>query len=658
MNHIFQILVPNLEPLDYLAPPELELKIGNLVIVPVRSKKVLGIVWKINSSSEFPIEKLRYIEQKLSLEIADIDLKFIRWVANYYMYNLGHVFKMLIPSAIANFIAKDKPYKLSNTSQPLTYSKPEFNSEQVNAINQIKELIQQKKYNIILDGVTGSGKTEVYLAAINEALLEANNAQILIILPEISLTNQLIDRITSRFGIKPDIWHSNILGSKKRDSFLKIIHGDAQIIIGARSALFLPYKNLSMIIVDEEHDNSYKQEDGVSYHARDMALMRGSLANIPVILASASPSLESIYNVALGKLNIVTLSARYNNNAMPEVTIIDMKKNRKKNSFISPILFNSLEKNLLDNQQSLIFLNRKGYSPAMICRGCGYRICCKSCSTGMVYHKAQKKLKCHQCGYVAGLPKICPHCQKEDSFIPYGPGIEKLEEEIRDSLPQAKIICITQDSFNNLNETQQLIDSIINKEYDIIIGTQIIAKGHHFPSLTLVGVIDADLWGIGGDLRAAEKTYQLLQQVGGRAGREINGSKIFIQTYNPEHPLILALASYNRAKFIEEEMRTRKEMHMPPFGRLASIIISSNREDKLIEFSQHLIKQAPNNKQISVLGPAPAIIYKLRGKFRYRFLVKTSRNINIQKFLQAWLDSIQIPNHIHLKIDIDPYYFL
>lgn len=658
MTHIVQIVVPNLEPLDYLSSLGMDLKIGDLVIVPIRSKKTVGLVWGTKNASDFSNDKLKSVEQKLDLKIEDVDKQFLQWVSQYYLFSLGHVFRMLIPSYIASCILTNKLNLEPASFKKITYTQPEFNPEQTEAITQINQFIENEQHNVILEGVTGSGKTEVYLAAANQILQKDPTAQILILLPEISLTNQIVNRILKRFGAPPLIWHSNITNKQKRDNFISILNGNDSIIIGARSALFLPYKNLKMIIVDEEHDHSYKQEDGVTYQARDMAIMRAKLGNCPIILASASPSLETIHNVELSKLNLVTLSGRYNNNAMPKVHIIDMKKSRKQNYFIAPKLIEELKINLSKNQQSLLFLNRKGYSPAMICTDCGYRICCKACSTSMIYHKSQKKLKCHQCGFVSALPKICSSCSKEGSFIPYGPGVERLAEEIKELIPEAKIIILTQDSFNNLKEAEVLINSIVNGEYDIIIGTQIIAKGHHFPALTLVGIIDADLWGGGGDLRSAEKTYQLIQQVGGRAGREISDSKIFIQTYNPEHPLILALATYNRSDFIKEEMRTRKDMYMPPFGRLAAIILSSKQEKRLIDFSKELFKASPNSKQFTLLGPAPALIYKLRGKFRYRILIKTARNINIQKFIQAWLGNIKIPSHIYMKIDIDPYYFL
>jgi primosomal protein N' (replication factor Y) len=653
MNLIAKIIVPNLDPLDYLTSENLNK--GDLVIVPFRSKKLIGMVWETNLTTEVSLEKLKSIEKKINLSISEVNVEFITWVANYYLFSLGHVFKMLMPTQISNFLLKEKACK-EITDIKLKYTSPEFHPKQLEAISRIETLINDKQ-SIILDGVTGSGKTEIYLAAIAK-ILKQQDAQALIILPEISLTSQIIDRISKRFGTIPYIWHSSITDKNKRDSFMAVAIGKAKIIIGARSALFLPYKNLQIIIIDEEHEQSYKQEDGVTYQARDMAIMRAKLANIPIILASASPSLESIYNISLGKLNLVPLDVRYNDNVMPKVHIIDMKKERKRGYFIAPSLIVALKENLDKGQQSLLFLNRKGYAPSMICGDCGYKISCKFCSTGMIYHKSQKKLKCHQCGYVAAIPKTCPSCANQESFTACGPGIERLAEELNELIPKARLISLTQDNLSNPKHSSGLLQDITDRNCDIILGTQVVAKGHHFPALTLVGVIDADSGMIGGDLRAAEKNYQLLQQVGGRAGREIENSKIFIQTYNPQHPLILAIANYDREKFITEEMRTREVTNMPPFGRLAGIIISSKQEAKLVEFTKDLVKMAPSSKEITVLGPAPALIYKLRGKFRYRILIKCKRNINIQKFLNTWLASFKIPSYLHMKIDIDPYHFL
>ncbi len=654
---IAQVIVPNLSPLEYSIPNSLNIEVGNLVIVPFRSKKLLGLVIAISNKTNLPLEKLRSIENKLDLSLPELYIKLIIWVADYYCVNYGHIFRLILPHQIAEYLIKSKALLIGHELIHLTYTPPNFNKEQVEAIDKIAQLINNDNFNIMLDGVTGSGKTEIYLAAIYN-IIKNNNGQALILLPEISLTSQIIDRVNLRFGIKPCIWHSNLTPKNKREIFNKIINGSARIVIGARSALFLPFKNLSTIIVDEEHEQAYKQEDGVTYHARDMAIIRAKIGQIPIMLASASPSLEAMHNSNIGKFNLIKLAERYNLNDMPKVEIIDMKKEKRKNLFISGTLLNALKENLNKNQQSLLFLNRKGYSPIVICSACGYQKNCYHCSTSMVYHKAKKMLKCHQCGEVAALPKLCPHCKQEDSFIPCGPGVERLAEEVNEHLPHAKVVILTQESFNKPKEAEQLLNDIRNNVYNIIIGTQIIAKGHHFPTLTLVGIIDADLGMMGGDLRTAEKTYQLLQQVGGRAGREIDNSKIFIQTFNPENPLIISLASYNRDQFITEEMQNRKILNMPPYGKLVAIILSSKQEQKLAEFAKYLVKIAPSSKQISIFGPAPALVYKIRGKYRYRILLKTARNINIQKFLQAWLQAVKTPSHIQLKIDIDPYHFL
>ena len=655
INKIAEILVPNLDPLDYLIPDKIELNVGDVVVVPFRNKFYLGVVWQLKQKSEF--EKLRLIERVINFSLSKVNLEFIKWVANYYLFSLGDVYKMAIPNYIANFYLKNKIQKELTIQPDPVYSKPDFNPEQIAVNIQITELLQTGNHNIIIDGVTGSGKTEIYLYAVAKAL-ENKNSQILIMLPEIALTNQIIDRISKRFAYQPYAWHSGISEKQKRETFFQVLNGNAKIVIGARSALFLPFKNLKMIIVDEEHEQSYKQEDGVTYQARDMAITRAKLGNIPIILASASPSLESVHNASTGKLNLVPIRGRYNSHAMPKIHILDMKTEKRKNYYIAPYLLEILKKNLKDNQQSLLFLNRKGYAPMLLCKQCGHRVCCKNCSTGMVYHKEKKMLKCHQCGYVAALPKSCPSCQAPaESFMPCGPGIEKLTEEIKELLPDARIVTLTQESFFKSEQAEATLQAIRNKEFDIILGTQIIAKGHHFPALTVVGIIDADSGMIGGDLRSNERSYQLLQQVGGRAGREIAGSKIFIQTYNPEHPLILALASYNRDQFIKEEMKARQLSVMPPFGRLVAIILSSKQEQKLLEFAKNLIRLAPISSEILIFGPAPALIYKLRSKFRYRILIKTKKNINIQKYINTWLEGIKTPSHITMKIDIDPYYF-
>lgn len=659
MSKIAEVIIPNLDSLDYLIPKAMNLTIGNIVIIPFRNKKQLGLISKIKNSSDVAIEKLKYIQELVCFSINNSELNFIDWVANYYLFSMGHVFKMLLPQQVSSWLLKHNKIPDLKKNNLIQYKNPEFTTEQENAILQIKKLIDAKNHNILLDGVTGSGKTEVYLAVADYIFSNSTDtAQVLILLPEISLTSQIVNRISQRFNVAPHIWHSNMTDKQRRENYFAIVSGQAKIIIGARSSLFLPCKNLAMIIVDEEHEQSYKQEEGVLYQARDMAIVRASLLNIPLILASASPSLESIHNVSLSKLNLVKINSRYNSNQMPVISVIDMKKFKDKKHYISPILRKEIKENFSKHQQSLLFLNRKGYAPVMICNSCGYRISCNNCSSNMVFHKALKKLKCHQCGNEKAINKNCPSCASENSFIACGPGVERIAEELKEFIPEARIVTLTQESFVNSKQEALLLESINSGSIDIIIGTQIIAKGHHFPALTLVGVIDADTGLVGGDLRAAEKTYQLLHQVGGRAGRELNDSKIFIQTYNPDNPLIIALANYERENFIEQEIAIRKLLNLPPFTRFAAIILSSKQEQQLLDFAKEMVRISPNSEKIRILGPAPAVIYRIRSKFRYRILIKTARNINIQKYIQTWLGELKTPTHISVRTDIDPYNFL
>ncbi len=652
---IASVVIPNIGDLDYLVPNNLLLSPGDLVIVPFRNKKVIGLIWVIKNDTEIPYEKIKFVEDKIIFRLSDIHTSFIKWISEYYLFNLGSVFKLFLPTQVANYLIKGKKANLTQTLCNISYNKPNLNLDQEKAVNEITEKFNSEFKNILLHGVTGSGKTEVYLNIAADFILDGG--QVLIILPEIALTNQIIDRIKSRFSYEPIIWHSSLTEKQRRENYFKILSGNSEIIIGARSALFLPYANLKMIIVDEEHDSSYKQEDGITYHARDMALILAKLANIPIILSSASPSLESINNSSHDKLSIINLTTRYNSNEMPEVHILDMKNLRKKGFFIAPPLIELIKSNIEKNQQSLLFINKKGYSPTLICAQCGTQKTCNYCSCSMVYHKSKKKMKCHQCGYECSIPKLCSNCKSEESYIPIGPGIERIKEEIEYLIPNSKIICLTQESFYNPLQANEILASIHENQYNIILGTQIIAKGHHFPALTLVGVIDADSSLMAGDLRSAEKTFQLLHQVGGRAGREINNSNIYIQTYNPEHPIIQSLVNYDEKNFVKHELQHRRMMDMPPFSRLCAIIISSKYEQKLIDFVAKLVQQAPVAKEIKILGPAPAMHYKIRGKFRYRILLKCKKNVNIQHYVKHWLKQISAPSFIHIKIDIDPYYF-
>jgi primosomal protein N' (replication factor Y) len=516
-----------------------------------------------------------------------------------------------------------------------------------------------KKFSsTLLDGVTGSGKTEVYFSSIEEAFKEADS-QVLIMLPEIALTTQIVHRFKEKFGFSPTQWHSALTVTQKEKNWREIAHGQARLVIGARSALFLPYKNLRLIIVDEEHDSSYKQEEGVIYHARDMAVVRASLEKCPIILASATPSIETVENVNSGKYSRLELPSRFGEAVMPDIKVVDMRKEKLKyGKWISQFLKKQLADNIASGKQSMLFLNRRGYAPLILCKECDYRFKCPDCSSWLVEHKSQAKIMCHQCGFSQRKPEQCPQCHKEESLISCGPGVERIAEEVAEYFPKARICQMTADSMTNQTQASDMINAITNGDIDIIIGTQIIAKGYHFPHLTHVGVIDADLGLEGGDLRASEQTYQLLQQVAGRAGREKQKGTVIMQSYMPDNSVMKSLCSGNRDDFINTEIQSRKKTKMPPYARLAAIIISGKQERVVAGVAKAIVKAAPMQEEIRVLGPVPATIYLLRGSFRYRILIKTSRNINIQKWLNTLLAQIKAPSSVMIKVDIDPYSFM
>ena len=534
----------------------------------------------------------------------------------------------------------------------------ELNSSQIKASAIINNITAKKSYNaILLDGVTGSGKTEVYFQAILNAL--KHNQQVLVLLPEIYLSTEWTIRFKHYFGFDPLTWHSNLSKKVRRETWRKVGNGETNVIVGARSALFLPFKNLGLIVIDEEHDHSFKQEEGVLYNGRDMALIRAKIESIPVILSSATPSMETWVNAKNNKFAYVRLSERIGVAKMPEVKIIDMRKtDLEYNKWVSPFLKEEISENLAKNNLSLLFLNRRGYAPLKLCSSCGHRLGCKNCESWLVEHKRKNSLICHQCGLTQLIEKKCQSCKEEDTLISCGPGVERLEEEILSYYPGINIEILSSDTIKNTEAMKALLDKIQNCEIDIIIGTQMISKGHNFKNLTLVGIIDADMSLSGGDLRASEKAFQLLHQVSGRAGREDKKGIVLIQTYDPDNQVIEALRKNKRDDFLKIENDFRKAANLPPYGRFVSIIMSSKDKYLLEKFSTSLKQSAPNYENIIILGPAPAPVVYLRGKFRYRFLIKSSKEINIQKVIKNWLKNIKIPSYIKLTIDIEPYSFL
>jgi len=510
----------------------------------------------------------------------------------------------------------------------------------------------------LLKGVTGSGKTEVYLEAV-AACLEAGR-QALVLLPEIALTSEFLTRIEARFGARPAEWHSGVTMTERRRVWKMVAENGADVVVGARSALFLPFQSLGLIVVDEEHDTSYKQEDGVLYNARDMAVLRASITGAQVVLASATPSLESWANVEAGKYKRLTLTSRFGAAVMPEMHAIDMRAEDLPGSrWISPTLVRAVTDRIEAGEQSLLFLNRRGYAPVTICRACGHQVGCDHCDARMVEHRFQKRLMCHQCGETKPVPNTCPSCEAEDRMAPVGPGVERLAEEVRALFPDARIAVLSSDLFGSARALKEQIEEIANGGADIIVGTQIIAKGHNFPLLTLVGVIDADLGLQGSDLRAAERTFQLMRQVSGRAGRAEKPGVSLLQTFQPEHPVIRAILSGDEEDFWRAEADERRAAGVPPFGRMAGIILSSPNIQDVFDVGKALAARSDPLRRIGaqVYGPAAAPIARVRGRHRVRLLVKAEKSAPLQAALAEWVAQVKLPNNLRLAIDIDPQRF-
>jgi len=508
-----------------------------------------------------------------------------------------------------------------------------------------------------LEGVPGSGKTEVYLAAVSEAL--AQEKQALILLPEIALGAQWLERFKKRFGCPPAEWHSDLTPAKRRTTWRAVASAEAKVIVGARSALFLPYKSLGVIIVDEEHDQSFKQEDGVIYNARDMAIVRANLCKIPVTLVSATPSLESLQNVKQGRYEHFNLPDRYGGALLPETTIVDLRRDEPKpGKWVSPKLIEALQQTFQAGEQALLFLNRRGYAPLTLCQGCGYRFKCPQCTAWLVEHRFIGQLQCHHCGHHVKQPEKCPGCEQEDKLFACGPGVERLAEECSELFPEVCTEIAVSDNLQTPGRAGELVQRIEARKIDLIIGTQIIAKGYHFPYLTFVGVVDADVGLSGGDIRALERTYQLLYQVSGRAGRADRPGRVFIQTYNPENTVMQALRNGDHKHFIETLIGDRKLNKMPPFGRLVGVILSGVDEQLVDKAAYELARTAPREKDINTLGPAPAPLALLRGRHRRRFLVKAAKEVNIQSHMHNWVRSTKLPRKVRIQFDIDPYSFV
>lgn len=700
---------------DYLAP--FDAAPGSFVEAPFGGNFVIGVVWP-GEADDLPAARLKSLTRLLPAEpLAPAVVDFVAFVAAYTMFPLGAALRLVMrsgealepPAGVAAFLPTGaEPPRLTDARKaalaafdgaPLTVREISRRSGASDAV--IRGLVRAGALApalidpdppfavpdperaglalspdqrlaadalcrtidapgvTLLDGVTGSGKTEIYLEAAAEALKRNPGAQVLILLPEISLTLPFLKRVAARFGAEPAAWHSDLTGAARRRVWRRVNDGSARLVVGARSALFLPYRNLSLIVVDEEHESAYKQEDGVIYQARDMAVARGSRGGFPVILASATPSLESVVNVEQGRYGLVRLSSRFGAARLPKISLIDMRHDGpEEGRWLSPALAEAVTKRLAAGEQSLLFINRRGYAPLTLCRKCGHRMKSPTSDAWLVEHRFENRLVCHHTGFSMPKPAACPACNAVNSLAACGPGVERVAEEARARWPQARQAVLSSDTVQSPSHMRAVLDATQNGEIDILVATQIVAKGHHFPRLTLVGVVDGDMGLAGGDLRAAERTYQMLAQVAGRAGREQRPGEAMLQTYLPETPVFSALKNADRDAFLEAEAAGRAELQFPPFGRLAAVMLRSADETRLRETAATHRAALFAADGVVVWGPAPAPIYRLRGEARIRFLVKTRRDVNIQAFIGAWLGRAKLPGAVRRIVDIDPYSFL
>jgi len=704
---------------DYEGPAGLTAGPGAYVIVPRGGQKVTGVVWGAGGESEG--RKLKPVLEVLDMPPMPEPLRrFIDWVAGYTLNPRGSVLRLALraPGALepqrmrtayrlsagGAGVARMTPARmrvlaaaddgLARTMRELAgeagvsdgvvrglveagmleavdvpddapfesvdchAAGPMLSPDQSAAAQRLRALVRAERFApVLLDGVTGSGKTEVYFEAVAEAL--ALGRQALILLPEIALTSQFLTRFESRFGCRPAEWHSDLPQRERRRVWRAVAEGRARAVVGARSALFLPFPELGLIVVDEEHEAAFKQEDGVTYHARDMAVVRASLGQFPIILSSATPSLESTVNARQGRYERVRLPERHGVAELPSITAIDMRAEPpERGRWLSPRLAREIAVALERGEQALLFLNRRGYAPLTLCRNCGHRIECPQCSSWLVEHRFRRELLCHHCGYHAPVPKACPSCGAEDSLVACGPGVERIAEEAAEIFPRARLALLSSDNLRGPASHEAVLRAIEAREVDIVIGTQIVAKGHNFPWLTVVGVVDADLGLENGDLRAAERTFQLMQQVAGRAGRAERPGRVFLQTYMPEHAVMRALVSGGRDAFLEREADARERAGLPPFGRLVAVVVSSENAALAQKFARDMARAAPRAGNVSVLGPAPAPLALLRGRTRFRFLVKATRGVNVQSYMQSWLGPLKAPGGVRIAVDVDPYSFL
>jgi primosomal protein N' (replication factor Y) len=718
---IVDVLVPVAldQAYSYRVPDGLGLEPGDLVSVPLGAREYTGVVWGEGNPRPGLHNRLKDVDGKLDVPPLKDELRgFVDWVSNYTLTSRGTVLRMALrmgehlgpgrervgvrkagplparmtaartrvmrlfgdglvrlkgeaahdagvsPGVIDGLIDEGTLETVVLPPEPVAkppdpdFRKPDFSLGQLAAADALRTTVAQGGFTTtLLDGVTGSGKTEVYFEAVAEAMRQKR--QCVILMPEIALTGQFLDRFAQRFGTRPAEWHSQISPRKRARTWSAVAANEVQVVVGARSALFLPYADLGLIVVDEEHDQAYKQEDGAHYHARDMAVVRGTVAKIPVVLASATPSVESVVNARRGRYRHLHLPERFGGQYLPSVEAIDLRREGPmRGRFIAPRLAEAVKVALERKEQALLFLNRRGFAPLTLCRSCGHRLQCPNCDSWLVDHRFKRRLVCHLCGFSTPPPQECPKCHAAESFVAVGPGVERLEQEAAELFPDSRILVLSSDLVESVERLRAELDDVAQGRFDIVIGTQLVAKGHHFPKLNLVGIVDADL-GLGnGDPRASERTFQLLHQVVGRAGRSEGFGQGFLQTHQPDHPVMKALISGNREAFYDSEIELRERTHYPPFGRLAALVVSAGERHAAESYGRGLARIAPHDKQVRVLGPAEAPIAVMRGRHRFRLLVKSPRNYDLSAYVRDWLAAApKTKGTLQVEVDIDPQSF-
>jgi primosomal protein N' (replication factor Y) len=709
-----------LGPLDYRVPQGMDVRPGSIVLAPLGPRQLTGVVWEEDRLEAETVgdNRLRPLVQAYDLPpLAEPLRRLIEWTADYYLAPLASVLRMALASAstleggrtvteyratgfvperltaqraqalerigerqglvrelayIAGVsdgvirglvkagaieaveVSVDDPFPLPDPD----HGPPELDLAQGAAAHLLVEAVRSAEFApFLLDGVTGSGKTEVYFEAVAEALRKGR--QTLVLLPEIALTEPLLKRFAARFGHEPVAWHSGLRQSQRRRAWRAIASGDAKVVVGARSSLFLPYPELGLIVVDEAHETSFKQEDGVQYHARDVAVMRAKLEGLPIVLASATPAIESRQMAEIGVYREVKLPERYGVAELPEIEALDLTQDPPpRGRWLAPRLVRELEQTLAKGEQALLFLNRRGYAPLTLCRHCGHRFQCPNCTAWMVEHRLVHRLACHHCGHMMPPPLACPECGEEGSLVPVGPGVERIADEVAELFPDARTAIVTSDTIWSPAKAAEFVGRMEAGEIDIVVGTQLVTKGYHFPNLTLVGVVDADLGLQGGDLRAAERTFQQIAQVAGRAGRGEKPGRVLVQTHEPSAAVIEALVSGDAESFYAAETQARREAAMPPFGRLAGIVVSSEDLAEATEAARTIGRAAPRVANLAVFGPAPAPLAMLRGRHRQRLLVHAARAVDMQDVIRDWLGKLSWPRGVRVTVDVDPYSFL